>query len=312
MLDVGQSECILGIRRELRDQLGRIGRSHEVPHGGAREIWFRRRGVVGHGDVVMLFASHLQLQTFCVYWKNPTMTSDELIRTSRLGKKYGDVTALEALDLTVCAGEIVCLLGANGAGKTTTLQLLLGFTQPSSGQAWIAGVDVAREPQRARARAGYLPEVVELYPLLDGIETLAYFEQLAGRRGDADGVAASLERVGLPSSAFRRRVATYSKGMRQKLGLAVALAKGADALLLDEPMSGLDPSAANDLVQLLRALAGKGAAILMVTHDIFRAQQAADRIGIMRHGQLVEEVAATAMTPQEVERLYVHHLRDAA
>jgi ABC-2 type transport system ATP-binding protein len=100
--------------------------------------------------------------------------------------------------------------------------------------------------------------------------------------------------------------------MRQKLGLAVALAKGADALLLDEPMSGLDPAAANDLVRLLRQLAEHGTAILMVTHDIFRAQQAAHRIGIMQRGRLVEEIVPTAMTPQEVERLYVHHLRDVA
>jgi ABC-2 type transport system ATP-binding protein len=236
----------------------------------------------------------------------------ELIRTAGLGKSYGAMTALAEFDLLVSAGEIVCLLGANGAGKTTTLQLLLGFTPPSAGRAWIAGIDVAQDPAGARAHAGYLPEVVELYPQLSGLETLRYFEQLAGRRGDQAEGRAVLERVGLAADAIGHRVATYSKGMRQKLGLAVAMAKGASALLLDEPMSGLDPAAANDLVQLLRQLAGQGAAILVVTHDIFRAQQVADRIGIMRRGRLVDELQAASMTVPEIERIYVAHLRDVA
>jgi ABC-2 type transport system ATP-binding protein len=236
----------------------------------------------------------------------------ELIRTAGLCKSYGAMAALIEVELSVAAGEIVCLLGANGAGKTTTLQLLLGFTRPSAGRAWIAGVDVAQDPVGARAHAGYLPEVVELYPQLTGLETLCYFEQLAGRRGDEVAGRVVLERVGLATEAVDRRVATYSKGMRQKLGLAVAMAKGASALLLDEPMSGLDPAAANDLVRLLRQLAGEGAAILMVTHDIFRAQQVADRIGIMRRGRLVDELQVASMTVSEIERLYVAHLRDAA
>ena len=240
------------------------------------------------------------------------MARREMIRTHRLSKRYGDVAALEDLELTVAAGEVVCLLGANGAGKTTTLQILLGFVPPSSGQARVAGHDVARAPALARACAGYLPEVVELYPWLDGLETLAYFEGLAGRRPGAAALTAALDRVGLPGAAHRRRVATYSKGMRQKLGLAIALAKGAEVLLLDEPMSGLDPAAANDLVGQLRELAATDVAILMVTHDIFRAQQVADRIGIMRRGRRVEELVPAAMAPQEIERLYVHHLRDDA
>jgi ABC-2 type transport system ATP-binding protein len=149
-------------------------------------------------------------------------------------------------------------------------------------------------------------------PVLSGLETLRYFEQLAGRPGDEMAGRAALKQVGLAAEAIERRVATYSKGMRQKLGLAVAIAKGASALLLDEPMSGLDPAAANDLGQLLRQLAEQGAAILVVTHDIFRAQQVADRIGIMRRGRLVDELQAASMTVLEIERLYVAHLRDVA
>lgn len=235
-----------------------------------------------------------------------------MVCASGLVKRYGGAAALDGLSLSVAAGEIVCLLGANGAGKTTTLHVLLGFLSPDEGTASLGGIDVTREPHKARAQAGYLPEVVELYPLLTGRETLHYFEELAGRRIDRDGATKALNRVGLRDDAVDRRVGTYSKGMRQKLGLALALAKGARVLLLDEPMSGLDPASANDLVTLLRQLAGEAVAILMVTHDILRAHQVADRIGIVRRGKVVEEVESSSMTPRQIEQLYVHHLRDVA
>lgn len=236
-----------------------------------------------------------------------------LLQTVDLGKRYGDVVALEGLNLSVAPGEVFCLLGANGAGKTTVLNLLLGFLKPSSGQARIDGRNVHDDPQAARAQLGYLPEVVQLYPTLTGLETLRYFNDLAQRPHLADAaVRDTLIRVGLPQSAHARRVEGYSKGMRQKLGLAVALSKGARALLLDEPLSGLDPKAANELVALTRNLAADGAAVLAVTHDIFRAQQMADRIGIMRQGHLVDTVDSRAMSAQEIENLYIHHLRDAA
>ncbi|MDO4709353.1 MAG: ABC transporter ATP-binding protein [Pseudomonadota bacterium] len=234
-----------------------------------------------------------------------------LISTHGLGKRYGQQIALEALDLSVDAGEVVCLLGANGAGKTTTLNLLLGFLAPSSGEARIDGHNVHQDPEAARALLGYLPEVVQLYPLLTGLETLRYFIDLSERPcpGQAE-LQAMLERVGLQRDAHGRAVGQYSKGMRQKLGLAIALSKGARALLLDEPLSGLDPKAANELVALVRALAVEGHAILAVTHDIFRAQQMADRIGIMRQGRLVEMLNPANMSASEIEALYVHHLRD--
>ncbi len=236
----------------------------------------------------------------------------EVVRARGLVKRYGGVAALDGLDLTVAAGEVVCLLGANGAGKTTTLHVLLGFLRADQGEAMVSGIDVARAPHKARAHAGYLPEVVELYPLLTGRETLHYFEELAGRRVDRVAATAALDRVGLRGEAIEDRVGTYSKGMRQKLGLAIALAKGARVLFLDEPMSGLDPTSANDLVVLLRTLANDDVAILMVTHDILRAHQVADRIGIVRRGKVVEEVSSSTMTPPQIEQLYVHHLRDVA
>jgi ABC-2 type transport system ATP-binding protein len=236
-----------------------------------------------------------------------------MLETRALCKRYGDQIALDALDLKVDSGEVVCLLGANGAGKTTTLNLLLGFLAPTSGEARVEEVVVHSDPQAARARLGYLPEVVQLYPLLSGLETLRYFADLSGRPRPADDeLHRMLSQVGLQRDAHGRRVAGYSKGMRQKLGLAIALSKGARALLLDEPLSGLDPKAANELVALVRRLAADGHAVLAVTHDIFRAQQMADRIGIMRQGRLVDMLDPRAMSAAEIEALYVHHLRDVA
>jgi ABC-2 type transport system ATP-binding protein len=236
-----------------------------------------------------------------------------MLETRALCKRYGDQIALDALDLKVDSGEVVCLLGANGAGKTTTLNLLLGFLAPTSGEARVEEVVVHSDPQAARARLGYLPEVVQLYPLLSGLETLRYFADLSGRPRPADDeLHRMLSQVGLQRDAHGCRVAGYSKGMRQKLGLAIALSKGARALLLDEPLSGLDPKAANELVALVRRLAADGHAVLAVTHDIFRAQQMADRIGIMRQGRLVDMLDPRAMSAAEIEALYVHHLRDVA
>lgn len=236
-----------------------------------------------------------------------------LLQAKDLGKRFGDTMALEGLNLTVDAGEVVCLLGANGAGKTTTLNLFLGFLAPTAGQALVDGRAVHEDPPAARALLGYLPEVVQLYPTLTGTETLRYFNDLAGReKAGPEALWDRLREVGLQSEAHDRRVATYSKGMRQKLGLAIALSKGARAFLLDEPWSGLDPKAANELVDLVRRLAAEGNAILAVTHDIFRAQQVADRIGIMRQGRLVDTVDPSAMSARQIEELYVHHLRDVA
>jgi ABC-2 type transport system ATP-binding protein len=229
-----------------------------------------------------------------------------------LTKRYGDLVALDALDLEVKAGEAVCLLGANGAGKTTTLNLFLGFTQASGGQALVGGQDVAADPAASRARLGFLPEIVSLYPALTGAENIDFFESLARKRVDTARRDAVLTRLRFPLEALDRRAGTYSKGMRQKLGLAVALLKGAEAILLDEPLSGLDPAAANDLVEVLRELGGGGTALLVTTHDIFRAKDLASRIGIMRHGRLIELVDPAELTGPELEQVYLTHMAERA
>ena len=235
-----------------------------------------------------------------------------LLEARGLTKRYGDQLALDGLNLSVAAGETLCLLGANGAGKTTTLNLFLGFTTPTAGTAVVDGKVVADDPAAARARLGYVAEVVSLYPSLSGAENLQFFASLAGVEVDQARRDAILSRLRFPDGAINKPAGTYSKGMRQKLGLAIALMKGARAILLDEPLSGLDPAAANDLVTVLRETAAEGAALLVSTHDIFRAKEVATRIGIMRHGKLVDMIEPAALSATELEQLYLTHMAERA
>lgn len=235
----------------------------------------------------------------------------ELLRARDLTKTFRSNTALNALNLSVNAKEIVCLLGANGAGKTTTINLFLGFLKPTSGAALVDGTVVTEDPKTVRGKLGYVPEQVSLYPSLTGLENLDYFVRLSGRgRSDESDLRGLFDQVGLSRFDADQRVRAYSKGMRQKVGLAIALAKGARALLLDEPLSGLDPSAANEFCRLLRRLADDGAAVLMATHDLFRAREIADRIGIMKSGVLVEELSPESLDQAALEQIYLQHMHD--
>jgi ABC-2 type transport system ATP-binding protein len=234
-----------------------------------------------------------------------------MLKASGLTKRFGLTCALNELDLEIRPGEIQCLLGANGAGKTTAIHLFLGFIEPTAGAAWVNGREVAKNTSAARADIAYVPEQVNLYPMLTGLANLAYFTKLAGRDvRDAARLRSHLDRVGLDRSAADVRVEHYSKGMRQKVGLAIALAKGARALLLDEPLSGLDPKAANEFCALTRALADDGAAVLMATHDLFRAREIGSHIGIMKAGRLVDNISAECVSHSQLERIYLDHMRD--
>jgi len=235
-----------------------------------------------------------------------------MIAVTGVSKSFGQHRAVDQVSLSVPAGEIYCLLGANGAGKTTLLNLLMGFLAPDAGTAAIDGVVVAHDPAAARRRTAYVPEQVLLYDHLSGIEHLRFFAALAGETIDDDTAVAALGRAGLGAGDSRRRLATYSKGMRQKVALAIALARPARAVLLDEPLSGLDPQAAVELSGTLRRLADAGLAILLTTHDLHRAHEIAARVGIMRHGRLVHEVEATRLDPDALERLYLETMRQGA
>ena len=228
-----------------------------------------------------------------------------MLEAHALTKQYGDRVALHPLTLRVAPGELLCLLGANGAGKTTTINLFLDFVPRSGGRALVDGIDVAEAPLEARRRLAYIPEQVQLYRTLSGIENLDYFQRLSGAAPlDRAALRALLDRVGLPRDAADRRVATYSKGMRQKVGIAIAIAKQARALLLDEPTSGLDPQASNEFSALLDQVA-----ILMATHDLFRARETGPHIAIMKQGRMVDRFAAADVGHADLERLYLDHMR---
>ncbi len=234
-----------------------------------------------------------------------------MLEAINLSKQYDDHTALSDLNLSIPRGEVFCLLGANGAGKTTTINLFLNFVQPSGGRALINGMDVVEAPLETKKHLAYIPEQVMLYRNLTGLENLEYFSALAGR---ADyslwDLLGFLERVGLPAGAAEKRVSTYSKGMRQKVGIAIALAKNAGALLLDEPTSGLDPAASNEFSELLKVMSDAGVAVLMATHDLFRAKESGTRVGIMKHGRLIETMSTGDIGHADLEQLYLRHMRD--
>jgi ABC-2 type transport system ATP-binding protein len=235
----------------------------------------------------------------------------QMLEAINLSKRYNGTVALDSLDLRIEPGEIFCLLGANGAGKTTTINLFLNFVKPSSGRARIKDLDVDTNPLVTKKFIAYIPEQVMLYRNLTGLENLEYFSALAGNDNyTRNELLAFFREVGLSEDAALRRVSTYSKGMRQKVGIAIALAKKAEALLLDEPTSGLDPKASNEFSALLKNLSAGGCAVLMATHDLFRAKETGTRVGIMRHGKLVKMLRTDEFGHADLERIYLEHMHD--
>ncbi|MBT0962191.1 ABC transporter ATP-binding protein [Denitromonas iodatirespirans] len=232
-----------------------------------------------------------------------------MLEAIAVSKQFNEKKAVDTVSLRVAPGDIYCLLGANGAGKTTLINLFLNFHPPTTGELRINGKDVVRHAQEVKRDLAYIPEQVMLYGVLSGLENLAYFAELGtGERQPLERLLGLLHDVGLAQDAALHRVSTYSKGMRQKVGIAIAVAKNAKALLLDEPTSGLDPKAANEFSLLLRRAAGEGCAVLTTTHDLFHAKQTASRIGIMRQGRLVAEMAAADVSHGELETLYLDYM----
>jgi ABC-2 type transport system ATP-binding protein len=229
-----------------------------------------------------------------------------MLEARGLTKYFGEHRALETLDLLVRPGEVFCLLGANGAGKTTTIRLFLGLLRPSAGSACVGGIDVADDALGARRKLLYIPEQIALYSELTGLENLEYFAALSGVTDPAPArLRECLHAAGLPRAAVDRRAGSYSKGMRQKVSIALAIARRAEALLLDEPTSGLDPRASVEFHELLCRQRDAGAAILMATHDLFRAREVGTWIGVMRAGKLHTTLRAADVTAHELETLYL-------
>jgi ABC-2 type transport system ATP-binding protein len=232
-----------------------------------------------------------------------------MLEAINLSKHYNGTIALDSLNLKIEAGEVFCLLGANGAGKTTTINLFLNFIEPTSGKAKIRDLEVAKHSLETKKYLAYIPEQVMLYKSLSGLENLEYFSALAGHdKYTKEDLLGFFDEVGLARDAAGKRMSTYSKGMRQKVGIAIALAKKAEVLLLDEPTSGLDPKASNEFSILLKKFSEQGCAVLMATHDLFRAKESGTRVGIMRYGKLVSTLRTDEIGHVDLERIYLDHM----
>lgn len=234
-----------------------------------------------------------------------------MLKTVNLTKHYGNHTALDSLNLEILPGEIYCLLGSNGAGKSTTINLFLGFIAATSGQAFIDGQEVSVNNRATRELVAYIPEIVNLYPTLTGMENLSFFSGLSGYSYSKKQLEGFMETAGLQASAFHKRVNFYSKGMRQKVGIAIALVKQAKALFLDEPTSGLDPHAASEFSQVITRLSEQGVCTLMATHDLLMAKNLGHRIGIMHQGILKNELQSSQVSPTELTSIYIDLVKES-
>ena len=236
-----------------------------------------------------------------------------MLQAIDLTKRYEDgLLALDSLSLEVKEGEIFCLLGANGAGKTTSINLFLNFIEPTSGTALINGVDVNKDPLEAKRYVSYVSENVMLYGNFTARQNLDFFAKLGGKMNlTKEDYHMYMRKVGLQEEAFEMRLKNYSKGMRQKLGITIAIIKDAPNILLDEPTAGLDPKAAAEFIKILKGLRNKGKSILMCTHDIFRAKEIADRVGIMKEGRLVMLRNREEFLEENLEKIYLDYMQEA-
>jgi ABC-2 type transport system ATP-binding protein len=214
--------------------------------------------------------------------------STAVIEAKGLTKRYGTAIAVDGVSFTVAPGEVFGLLGPNGAGKTTTILMLLGLSEITAGEARVSGHDPMREPLAVKRLVGYLPDTVGFYDNMTAAENLHFTARLMGiaRRIRKDRIAAAVDRVGL-SDVMEKKVATFSRGMRQRLGLAEIIMKDARIAILDEPTNGLDPQASLELLDLIRVLKAHGISILLSSHLLDRVQNVCDRVALFNEGRIV-------------------------
>lgn len=236
--------------------------------------------------------------------------SEIVIETHNLTKRYGDIVAVDNLNLTIRAGEVFGILGPNGSGKTTTILMLLGLTEPTDGWARVLGFDPMRQPLEVKSRVGYLPDQVGFYDELTARENLAYTAKLNGlaRPVAQRRINEALERMGLADVADRR-VGTFSRGMRQRLGVAEILLKHPQVIILDEPTLGLDPEAAREFLQIIHTLKEEKITVLLSSHLLHQVQAVCDRVGLFSNGKMVVEGTVMELARQVLGGAYRVHLR---
>lgn len=235
---------------------------------------------------------------------------DLVIETENLTKRYGDAVAVDALNLAVRRGEIFGLLGPNGSGKTTTILMLLGLTEPTAGKVKVLGLDPVRQPLSVKARVGYMPDEVGFYDELTARENLIYIAKLNGLpRAEAyRRIDEALARMGLHEVADRA-VATFSRGMRQRLGVADVLIKQPELIIMDEPTQGLDPEGAREFLRIIDGLRQEGITILLSSHLLHQVQAVCDRVGLFHRGRMVLVGTVTELAQQVLGSAYRVHLQ---
>ena len=255
-------------------------------------------------------------------WGGVKVKGQIIVETEELTKKYGSRTAVDHLNIKIEEGEVFGFLGPNGAGKTTTLLMFLGLTEPTSGKAKVMGFDPTREPFKVKERVGYLPENVGFYDDMDARQNLRYIAKLnrISRDVSEKRIDYWLEMVGL-SEESTKKVGTYSKGMRQRLGIAEVLIKEPKLVFLDEPTIGLDPDGTNRMLDLIHSLSReKNITLFLSSHLLDQVQKICDRVGIMINGNLVaigpiEELAKKKLglgkEDYTLEEIYMKYFKEA-
>lgn len=234
--------------------------------------------------------------------------SQHVIELTGLTKKYGGFTAVNDLNLTVEKGDIFGLLGPNGAGKSTTILMMLGLTEPTAGSVMVCGINSTTHPIEVKRKVGYLPEDVGFYDDMTGIENLVYTAQLNGiaKEEAVQKAVQLLDRVGL-SNDGKKKAGKYSRGMRQRLGLADVLIKEPEVIILDEPTSGIDPSGVREFMDLIRQLSHQdGQTVLFSSHHLDQVQQVCNRVGLFSSGKLLADIRLAELQKEEhaLEHIY--------
>ena len=234
---------------------------------------------------------------------------EQVIVLTDLTKQYGNFTAVDHIRLNIRKGEIFGLLGPNGAGKSTTILMMLGLTEPTSGTVEICGINSTTHPIEVKRRIGYLPEDVGFYDDMTGLENLIYTARLNGipDKEAREKAMELIKRTGLEDQ-LKKKAGKYSRGMRQRLGLADVLIKNPEIIILDEPTSGIDPAGVQEFIELIRWLSKeKGLTVLFSSHHLDQVQQICDRVGLFSQGRLLADLSLNDLQQEEHGLEYIYN-----